>query len=78
MANTSNYQGALLGDLKKLESNAQASTILSVSDVAHYAAPASADVGLQMWLGSSATCDILITAAILFLVRSLPVFLILF
>jgi hypothetical protein len=77
MANTSNYQGALLGDLKKLESNAQASTILSVSD-AHYAAPASADVGLQMWLGSSATCDILITAAILFLVRSLPVFLILF
>ena len=73
MANK-DYKAALLGDLTKLESDAQASTILSVSDVPDYLVQAAVNVELQIWLSTSAVCDILITVVIIFLVLSLPRF----
>ena len=75
MANN-NYQAALLGDLTKLdaESDSQVSTVVSVSDVADYFVQVAVNVELQIWLSTSAVCDILITVVIIFLVLSLPRF----
>ena len=75
MANN-NYQAALLGDLTKLDAelDSQVSTVVSVSDVADYFVQVAVNVELQIWLSTSAVCDILITVVIIFLVLSLPRF----